>query len=88
MECSGFIFVGFCVEIICLMGDKVFVINVMKKVGVFCVLGLDGLLDNDEVKNKVYVKCIGYLVIIKVFGGGGGCGMCVVCNEVELIKFI
>lgn len=66
------------VDVICLMGDKVFVINVMKKVGVFCVLGFDGLIGNDLKKNKEIVKCIGYLVIIKVFGGGGGCGMCVV----------
>lgn len=45
---------------ICMMGDKVFVINVMKKVGVLCVLGFDGLFDGDDVKNKVYVKCIGF----------------------------
>lgn len=85
VECFGFIFIGLKVEIICLMGDKVFVIVVMKKVGVFCVLGSDGLLGDDMDKNCVIVKCIGYLVIIKVFGGGGGCGMCVVCGDVELV---
>lgn len=88
VECFGFIFIGLKVDIICLMGDKVFVIIVMKKVGVLIVSGFDGLLGDDMNVNCVYVKCIGYLVIIKVFGGGGGCGMCVVCSDVELVQFI
>lgn len=88
VEKSGFIFIGFKVEIINFMGDKVFVINVMKKVGVFCVFGLDGLLIDDVECNRVIVKCIGYLIIVKVVGGGGGCGMCVVCSESEFVKVI
>lgn len=85
---SGFIFIGFRVEIICLMGNKVLVIEVMKIVGVFCVLGLDGLFIDDN--NEIFkMGCqIGYLVIIKAAFGGGGCGMCVVYQEKDLIKFI
>lgn len=67
------------------MGDKVFVIAAMKKAGVFCVSGFDGSLGDDMDKNRVIVKRIGYSVIIKVFGGGGGRGMRVVRGDVELV---
>ncbi len=85
VERSGFIFVG---PRICLMGDKVSAINAMKKAGVPCVPGSDGPLDNDEAKNKAHAKRIGYPVIIKASGGGGGRGMRVVRNEAELTKSI
>lgn len=88
IECFGFIFVGLIVEVICLMGDKVLVKDVMKCVGVFIVLGFDGLLLEDEEIVLVIVCEVGYLVIIKVVGGGGGCGMCVVYDEFELIKLV
>ncbi|RBM41326.1 acetyl-CoA carboxylase biotin carboxylase subunit [Vibrio tarriae] len=88
VERSGFIFVGPKAETICLMGDKVSAINAMKKAGVPCVPGSDGPLDNDEAKNKAHAKRIGYPVIIKASGGGGGRGMRVVRNEAELTKSI
>ncbi|EGR3989942.1 acetyl-CoA carboxylase biotin carboxylase subunit [Vibrio cholerae] len=88
VERSGFIFVGPRAETIRLMGDKVSAINAMKKAGVPCVPGSDGPLDNDEAKNKVHAKRIGYPVIIKASGGGGGRGMRVVRNEAELTKSI
>ncbi|EJL7978482.1 acetyl-CoA carboxylase biotin carboxylase subunit [Vibrio cholerae] len=88
VERSGFIFVGPRAETIRLMGDKVSAINAMKKAGVPCVPGSDGPLDNDEVKNKAHAKRIGYPVIIKASGGGGGRGMRVVRNEAELTKSI
>lgn len=88
MERSGFIFVGPRAETIRLMGDKVSAINAMKKAGVPCVPGSDGPLDNDEAKNKAHAKRIGYPVIIKASGGGGGRGMRVVRNEAELTKSI
>lgn len=50
--------------------------------------GSDGPLDNDEAKNKAHAKRIGYPVIIKASGGGGGRGMRVVRNEAELTKSI
>jgi len=88
VERSGFIFVGPKAETIRLMGDKVSAINAMKKAGVPCVPGSDGPLDNDEAKNKAHAKRIGYPVIIKASGGGGGRGMRVVRNEAELTKSI
>ena len=88
VERSGFIFVGPKAETIRLMGDKVSAINAMKKAGVPCVPGSDGPLDDDEAKNKSFAKRIGYPVIIKASGGGGGRGMRVVRSEKELTEAI
>ena len=88
VEQSGFIFIGPKAETIRMMGDKVSAITAMKKAGVPCVPGSDGPLDNDEAKNKAHAKRIGYPVIIKASGGGGGRGMRVVRSEAELINSI
>jgi acetyl-CoA carboxylase biotin carboxylase subunit len=88
VERSGFIFVGPKAETIRMMGDKVSAITAMKKAGVPCVPGSDGPLDDDEIKNKSFAKRIGYPVIIKASGGGGGRGMRVVRTEAELSEAI
>ncbi|WP_456296349.1 acetyl-CoA carboxylase biotin carboxylase subunit [Vibrio sp. AK197] len=88
VEQSGFIFVGPKAETIRIMGDKVAAINAMKKAGVPCVPGSDGPLDDDDAKNKAHAKRIGYPVIIKASGGGGGRGMRVVRSEKDLIQAI
>ncbi|GEA62169.1 acetyl-CoA carboxylase biotin carboxylase subunit [Vibrio comitans] len=88
VEKSGFIFVGPKAETIRIMGDKVAAINAMKKAGVPCVPGSDGPLDDNEAANKAHAKRIGYPVIIKASGGGGGRGMRVVRSEPELIEAI
>ncbi|MDR2990065.1 MAG: acetyl-CoA carboxylase biotin carboxylase subunit [Providencia alcalifaciens] len=84
VEQSGFIFIGPKAETIRLMGDKVSAISAMKKAGVPCVPGSDGPLGNDTDKNKAIAKRIGFPVIIKASGGGGGRGMRVVRNEKDL----
>ncbi|WP_413285646.1 acetyl-CoA carboxylase biotin carboxylase subunit [Vibrio sp. MA40-2] len=88
VERSGFIFVGPKAETIRIMGDKVSAINAMKRAGVPCVPGSDGPLDDDENQNKAHAKRIGYPVIIKASGGGGGRGMRVVRSEPELVEAI
>ena len=88
VEKSGFIFIGPRSETINLMGDKVSAIAAMRKAGVPCVPGSDGPLDNDFEKNKVIAKRIGYPIIVKSAGGGGGRGMRVVRNESELDEAI
>ncbi|PZY53489.1 acetyl-CoA carboxylase biotin carboxylase subunit [Escherichia coli] len=82
VERSGFIFT------IRLMGDKVSAIAAMKKAGVPCVPGSDGPLGDDMDKNRAIAKRIGYPVIIKASGGGGGRGMRVVRGDAELAQSI
>ncbi|WP_417618048.1 acetyl-CoA carboxylase biotin carboxylase subunit [Oceanisphaera sp.] len=84
VEKSGFIFIGPTGDTIRLMGDKVAAISAMKKAGVPCVPGSDGPIGDDAKKNAAIAKRIGYPVIIKAAGGGGGRGMRVVHNESEL----
>ena len=88
VERSGFIFIGPKSETIRLMGDKVSAIEAMKKAGVPCVPGSDGPLGNDIKTNKTIANRIGYPVIIKASGGGGGRGMRVVRNESDLEQAI
>lgn len=88
VEKSGFVFVGPSADTIRLMGDKVSAINAMKKAGVPCVPGSDGPVADDEVKNKAIAKRIGYPIIVKAAGGGGGRGMRVVRSEGELQQAI
>ena len=88
VEQSGFVFIGPKAETIRLMGDKVSAIRAMKKAGIPCVPGSDGPLGDDQAKLKKTAKEIGYPVIIKAAGGGGGRGMRVVHSEASLIKSI
>ncbi|HKE46301.1 MAG TPA: acetyl-CoA carboxylase biotin carboxylase subunit [Steroidobacteraceae bacterium] len=88
VEKSGFIFVGPRSETIRLMGDKVSAIKVMKKNGVPCVPGSDGPLVKDSEDNLKIAREIGYPVIIKASGGGGGRGMRVVHSDATLLNAI
>jgi acetyl-CoA carboxylase, biotin carboxylase subunit len=88
VENSGFIFVGPKAETIRLMGDKVSAIRVMKGHGVPCVPGSDGPLGPESDENLRIARDIGYPVIIKASGGGGGRGMRVVHTEASLLNAI
>ena len=88
VERSGFIFIGPTADVIRLMGDKVSAIKAMKKAGVPCVPGSDGPVGSDIAKNKEIAKRIGYPIIIKASGGGGGRGMRVVRSEDALDESI
>ncbi len=84
VEKSGFTFIGPTPDTIRLMGDKVSAIATMKKAGVPCVPGSDGVLEDNIEKNIKLAQEIGYPVIIKASGGGGGRGMRVVRSEAAL----
>ena len=88
VEQSGFIFVGPRPETIRQMGDKVSAIKVMKATGVPCVPGSDGVLGEDEQENLRIAQDVGYPVIVKASGGGGGRGMRIVREERSLIGAI
>ena len=88
VEQSGFVFIGPTAESIRLMGDKVSAKAAMIKAGVPCVPGSDGELPNDPAAIRAIAKRIGYPVIIKAAGGGGGRGMRVVHTEAALINAV
>jgi acetyl-CoA carboxylase biotin carboxylase subunit len=85
---SGFTFIGPPPEVIRLLGDKVSAIKVMKEAGVPTVPGSDGPLEEDPDENIRIARDIGYPVIIKASGGGGGRGMRVVHTEASLLNAI
>ena len=88
VEKSGFQFIGPAPESIRIMGDKVSAKQAMIKAGVPCVPGSEGELPEDSVVVRRIAKSIGYPVIIKAAGGGGGRGMRVVHTEAALINAV
>ncbi|VFP78708.1 Biotin carboxylase [Candidatus Erwinia haradaeae] len=88
MERSGFIFIGPKADTIRLMGDKVSAIAVMKKAGIPTVPGSDGPLTANMDENRAFAERIGYPVMIKASGGGGGRGMRVVRSNKDLEQLI
>ncbi|MGV8843161.1 MAG: acetyl-CoA carboxylase biotin carboxylase subunit [Pseudomonas sp.] len=86
VENSGFTFIGPSAETIRLMGDKVSAKRAMRQAGVPTVPGSDGPLPEDEETALAIGREVGYPVIIKAAGGGGGRGMRVVYSEDELIQ--
>jgi len=88
VESSGFVFIGPKAETIRLMGDKVSAKHAMQEAGVPCVPGSEDALGDDPETNIKLAREIGYPVIIKASGGGGGRGMRVVHSEGALISSI
>ena len=88
VEDSGFIFIGPSPESIRTMGDKVEAIRAMQEAGVPCVPGSGGPLGDDLNTNTRLANDIGYPIIIKAAGGGGGRGMRVVHTEATLMNSI
>jgi acetyl-CoA carboxylase biotin carboxylase subunit len=88
VEQSGFIFVGPTAQTIRIMGDKISAISAMRAAGVPCVPGSDGPIpDNPDAVREV-AREIGYPLMVKASGGGGGKGMRVVRDESELINAV
>ncbi len=88
VEKSGFIFIGPTAETIREMGDKVTAIRRMRQMGIPCVPGSNGPVGDDDTETLRLAREIGYPVIIKATGGGGGRGMRVVHTESHLINAI
>ena len=88
VEQSGFVFIGPRAETIRLMGDKVSAKDAMRKAGVPCVPGSEGALPDNPAEIIKTAKRVGYPVIIKAAGGGGGRGMRVVHTEAALINAV
>lgn len=88
VEKSGFAFIGPRAETIRLMGDKVSAKQAMKEAGVPCVPGSDGALSDDPKEIIDIAKKVGYPVIIKASGGGGGRGMRIVRTEAALLTSV
>jgi len=88
VEKSGFVFIGPRGDTIRLMGDKVSAKAAMRKAGVPVVPGSDGAAPDDPKEIIRIARSIGYPVIIKAAGGGGGRGMRVVHTEAALINAV
>ena len=88
VEQSGFTFIGPRADTIRMMGDKVEAIKAMKAAGIPCVPGSDGPLSTDPDEIRATAERIGYPVIIKAAGGGGGRGMRVVRNADEVVDAV
>jgi acetyl-CoA carboxylase, biotin carboxylase subunit len=88
VERSGFVFIGPRPENIRLMGDKVSAKQAMEKAGVPCVPGSEGALPEDAKEIVRIARKVGYPVIIKAAGGGGGRGMRVVHTEAALLNAV
>jgi acetyl-CoA carboxylase biotin carboxylase subunit len=88
VENSGFVFIGPRAESIRTMGDKISAKAAMKKAGIPCVPGSDGPLPDDPKEIRRLAALVGYPVIIKASGGGGGRGMRVVHTEAALVNAV
>ncbi|MEO8407802.1 MAG: acetyl-CoA carboxylase biotin carboxylase subunit, partial [Oxalobacteraceae bacterium] len=88
VEQSGFIFIGPRSDSIRLMGDKVSAKQTMIKAGVPCVPGSEGALPDDPKIIIQTARKVGYPIIIKAAGGGGGRGMRVVHTEAALLNAV
>jgi len=88
VERSGFTFIGPTPESIRMMGDKVSAKQAMIRAGVPCVPGSEGALPEDPKEIIKIARSVGYPVIIKAAGGGGGRGMRVVHTEAALVNAV
>ncbi len=88
VERSGFVFIGPKAETMRVMGDKLSAIAAMKEVGVPSVPGSGCALGEDNDANLALGREVGYPIMIKASGGGGGCGMRPVFDEKSLIESI
>ena len=88
IEAAGLTFIGPSAACIRTMGDKVAAKRAMREAGVPCVPGPDSSMPSDDASILAIAAEIGYPVIVKAAGGGGGRGMRVVQEEADLLAAI
>jgi acetyl-CoA carboxylase biotin carboxylase subunit len=88
VEKSGFVFIGPRPDSIRTMGDKVHAKRAMIAAGVPVVPGSAGALPEDPKEILRVAREVGYPVMIKAAGGGGGRGMRVVYTEAALLTSV
>lgn len=88
VEAAGMTFIGPTAECIRQMGDKVAAKRAMRKAGVPCVPGPEGSLPDDPASIQRIGDQIGYPVIVKAAGGGGGRGMRMVERGEDLLPAV
>ena len=84
VESNKFIFIGPPSKVLKKMGNKIKAKNAMKKFGVPCIPGYDGVLPDDIKENIKKAKEIGFPIMLKAIHGGGGRGMMVVNSAKDL----
>lgn len=88
VESAGMTFIGPAPDSIRAMGDKVAAKRAMRAAGVPCVPGPDGGLPDDPDAIMRIAEEIGFPVIVKAAGGGGGRGMRVVHEPGQLLEAV
>lgn len=88
VEQSGFIFIGPTAPTIRSMGDKISALAVMRAAGIPCAPGSDGPIPTEPDARLALAARIGYPLMVKATGGGGGKGMRVVHGEAELLATV
>ncbi|RWN29203.1 MAG: acetyl-CoA carboxylase biotin carboxylase subunit [Mesorhizobium sp.] len=88
VENAGLAFIGPSAAAIRTMGDKVSAKRTMIAAGVPCVAGSEGALPQDEQAVRAIAEAIGYPVIVKAAGGGGGRGMRIVREQNALMEAV
>lgn len=88
VQAAGLVFIGPSPQAMRTMGDKVSAKHAMQLAGVPCVPGPNGALPDDNTEILQVAKSVGYPVIVKAAGGGGGRGMRVVRSEADLLDAI
>ncbi len=83
-EEEGIVFIGPSADVIEAMGSKVNARKLMKEAGVPVIPGSDEVRDVEEAKD--FAEKIGYPVVVKASGGGGGIGITIARNEEELVR--
>jgi acetyl-CoA carboxylase biotin carboxylase subunit len=85
VEAAGLAFIGPTAASMRILGDKIAAKRAMRAAGVPCVPGPDGALGDDPDLVRATAREIGYPVILKAAGGGGGRGMRIVEREQNLL---